>query len=118
MSGSESRKLVLANQKGYAYPEGRGKGTIEPVAVGGGDEWRAVYGKIRKESRAEKIGNPKTKTFDKPETGKTMAGKDSQGSLTERDRSIAREMEGVAEAKKKSMWRGVWEKLMRKPRKR
>lgn len=41
----ERRKLVVANQKGYAYPEGQGNWEIEPVVVGRVEgRWRVVVG--------------------------------------------------------------------------
>lgn len=59
---SGRRKLVVANQKGYAYPGGPGPGRVEGVVVEAGDgmeggkEWRVVLGaKERGEERVGKI---------------------------------------------------------------
>lgn len=41
----EKRKLVVANQKGYAYPEGKGNWVIKPVVVERVEgEWKVVVG--------------------------------------------------------------------------
>ncbi|KAJ4991552.1 calcineurin-like phosphoesterase [Stagonosporopsis vannaccii] len=39
------RKLVVSNQKGYAYPEGKGNWKVEPVVIGREDgRWKVVVG--------------------------------------------------------------------------
>ncbi|KAH6621908.1 Metallo-dependent phosphatase-like protein [Boeremia exigua] len=44
-SRDERRKLVVSNQKGYAYPESKGNWKIKPVIIGREEgEWKVVIG--------------------------------------------------------------------------
>ncbi len=44
-NGGERRKLVVANQKGYAYSEGKGNWEVVSVVVGKeGDVWKVLVG--------------------------------------------------------------------------
>lgn len=57
--GDERTKLVVSNQKGYAYELGKGNWRIEPVVVGREDEaWKVVIGAregSEEELRGEKV---------------------------------------------------------------
>jgi len=51
--GEKRRKIVIANQKGYAMPGGKGKGRVEVVVVEAANEgeWRVIVG--AKESKVK-----------------------------------------------------------------
>ncbi|KAF2623933.1 hypothetical protein BU25DRAFT_494078 [Macroventuria anomochaeta] len=71
------RKLVVANQKGYAYLEGIGNWKIEPVVVGREDGvWKVVVGERKVGDGKEDAGIEKPKTSVRGEVLRTT----SQGS--------------------------------------